>query len=69
MSPKQRQYRESLGKFGPALVRDLFVVRHIQAGQGLVDLQEIDRKDMVSGAANQARNTWKIDVEGSQQRL
>ena len=63
MSPKQRQYRESLGKFGPAFVRDLFVVVHIQAGQGLVDLQEIDREDTVSGATNQAQNIWKF-VEG-----
>ena len=34
--------RESLGKFGPAFVCDLWVVFHIQAGQVLVHLQGID---------------------------
>ena len=34
--------RESLGKFGPAFVCDLWVVAHIQAGQVLVHLQGID---------------------------
>ena len=41
--------RESLGKFGPAFVCDLWVVSHIQAGQVLVHLKEIDRKGVVSG--------------------
>ena len=41
--------RESLGKFDPAFVSDLIVVGHVQAGQVLVDLQEVDRKSMVSG--------------------
>jgi hypothetical protein len=41
--------RESLGKFGPAFVSDLLVASHIQAGQGSVHLQEVDRKSMVSG--------------------
>ena len=41
--------RESLGKFGPAIVSDLYILGHVQAGQVLVDLQEIDRKRMVSG--------------------
>ena len=60
--------RESLGKLGPAFVSDLLVPGHVQACQARVHLQEVDRKSMVSGAANQAQNTWKIDVEGSQQR-
>ena len=41
--------RESLGKFDPAFVSDLFVLGHVQAGQVLVNLQEINRKSMVSG--------------------
>ena len=41
--------RKSLGKFGPAFVSDLIVFGHIEASQVLVDLQEIDRKSMVSG--------------------
>ena len=34
--------RESLGNFGPAFVSDLPVVCHIQTGQVLVHLQDID---------------------------
>ena len=34
--------RESLGNFGPAFVSDLFVAGHVQAGQVLVHLQDID---------------------------
>ena len=41
--------RESLGNFGPAFVSDLFVHGDVQAGQARVDLQDIDRKRMVSG--------------------
>ena len=41
--------REPLGNFGPAFVSDLPVPRHVQAGQVLVHLQEVDRKDTVSG--------------------
>jgi len=41
--------REPLGNFGPAFVSDLLVPRHVQAGQVLVHLQEVDRKDTVSG--------------------
>ena len=41
--------RKSLGKFDPAFVSDQRVVPHIQAGQVLVDLQEVDQKSMVSG--------------------
>ena len=41
--------RKSLGKFGPAFVSDPIVFGHIEASQVLVDLQEIDRKSMVSG--------------------
>ena len=41
--------RESLGKFGPAFVSDLRVPGHVQAGQVLVHLQEVDRKDTVRG--------------------
>ena len=36
--------RESLGNFGPAFASDPPVVSHIQAGQVLVHLQEINRK-------------------------
>ena len=43
--------RKSLGNFGPAFVSDLYILGHVQAGQVLVDLQEIDRKRMVSGGA------------------
>ena len=50
--------RESLGNFGPAFVSDLYILGHVQAGQVLVNLQEIDRKSMVSGAANWAQNAW-----------
>ena len=41
--------RESLGKFGPAFVSDLVVPGHVQAGQVLVHLQDIDRKGTVTG--------------------
>ena len=60
--------RESLGNFGPAFVSDLIVLGHVQDGQVRVHLQDIDRKSMVSGAANQAQITWKLHVEGAQQR-
>ena len=43
--------RESLGKFGPAFDSDLSVPGHVQAGQVLVHLQEVDQKGMVSGGA------------------
>ena len=42
--------RESLGNFGPTFVSDLSVAGHVQAGQVLVHLQDINRKGMVSGA-------------------
>jgi len=42
--------RKSLGNFGPAFVSDLVVLGHVQAGQARVDLQDINRKRMVSGA-------------------
>ena len=48
--------REPLGEFGPAHVSDLLVEGHVQAGQVRVDLQDIDRKRMVSGGANSTRN-------------
>ena len=41
--------RESLGKSDPAFVSDLFVAAHVQAGQVLIHLQEVDQKGMVSG--------------------
>ena len=47
--PKKIKHRESLGNFGPAFVSDPPVVSHIQAGQVLVHLKEIDRKGVVSG--------------------
>jgi hypothetical protein len=34
--------RESLGKFGPSFISDLFVPGHVQAGQACIHLQEID---------------------------
>ena len=34
--------RESLGKFDPAFVSDLIILGHVQAGQVLVHLQDID---------------------------
>ena len=41
-----------------------FVIAKIEACNGGVVLEEIDRKDMVKGAAYQAQNTWKLHVEG-----
>ena len=56
--------RESLGDFDPAFVSDLLVEGHVQAGQVRVDLQDIDRKRMVSGGANSAQNASKVFVGG-----
>ena len=42
-------YRETPGDFGPSVVGDLPNIGHVQAGQVLVHLQDIDRKSMVSG--------------------
>ena len=56
-------YRETPGDFGPAFVSDLRVAARVQAGQVLVHLQEVDRKSMVSGAANRGQNIFKRSVD------
>ena len=63
-----QNYLQGLSKSCCACIADL-VSAKVEAFDGRVDLQEIQEEDRVSGAANQAQNTWKIDVEGSQQRL
>ena len=56
--------REPLGKFGPAFDSDLSVPGHVQAGQVLVHLQEVDQKGMVSGGANWGQNACRYRVTG-----
>ena len=62
-------YLQSGSNGSLALLPDFFVVSQIKFQKALIFLRNTTQKDMVSGATNQAQNTWKIDVEGSQQRL
>ena len=61
-------YLQGLSKSYCACITDI-VLLQVELLEGLVQLQEIDRKDGLVAAANQTQNTWKLDVEGSQQRL